>query len=503
MRNLEQEAGKRKEGRDHWVLILVYLLLSAILACVLGLSLTKPQNRLIPWQMAVGTLASGCLFLGFLWAWERWYGLFQKLERWNWLMLAMYGILLYGICISQGNRNHTLADYAVIYQGAMELAEGKELSFPHYFSVYTNNVKPTLFLSILFRIGRFMHLGYFQTALFFSVLTVLISMWALGVLLSQKTVALLLMAICLPSYVLTGAFYTDAMSLGWGVTALAFLKLGAGRDSRRQFLFAALAGLAAAYGMEWKMTAGIPLIAGACILFVRKEWRKKRLVGCFVFFTLLFLLLIGAWSNRYEFARNSKKTGNPLTSWFAIGMVGDGSWNESKTYVDRLYMLETKEEKNALTMSYAKEHWREAVSAEHFTRKLRRNYASGMLGSQDFLPVEDDGTFLYRLMAPWGKYYWRSSQFMFCYMGMIYLVMFWGNVASLWLLLKGEKLPPWKILADVAFLGIFMFLMLWESNNRQLYNQIPILLLGLVTNGRFLMTMRRRKESLESIKNII
>jgi len=28
-------------------------------------------------------------------------------------------------------------------------------------------------------------------------------------------------------------------------------------------------------------------------------------------------------------------------------------------------------------------------------------------------------------------------------------------------------------------------------------------LLGLVTNGRFLMTMRRRKESLESIKDII
>ena len=39
-------------------------------------------------------------------------------------------------------------------------------------------------------------------------------------------------------------------------------------------------------------------------------------------------------------------------------------------------------------------------------------------------------------------------------------------------------------------LGVFLFMGLWEANNRQLYNQIPLVMLGLVLYLEVLTKMR-------------
>lgn len=494
----EREEGKETkrrmhgmENRNQWLLIPVYFVLSCILAFVLLVSLLSPQNNLIPWQMLLGTLLFSAIFLGLM-RWESQVALWKEHRKgWHWIAPLGYGVALYGICWLNGNRNHTLADYAAVYQCALEIAGGQQLSFPHYFEVYGNNVMPALFLSIPFRLAAFFSVSEFSVTLFFSVAGVLLSMWSVGELLSQKGKespriwAFLLMAACLPIYVHTGVFYTDGMSFGWGVIALALLKKAYGLEKGRG-LFAALAGFAAIYGAQWKMTACIPLIAAACVLAVCQSWRRWKTLAGFALFALVTLLLLHVWSSEYPFAAASRTTSNPLSSWVAMGLKGDGSWNESKAFVDEINEMETKAQKKEFARQYFLENLPEAFTWQHVFRKTRRNFASGMLGCSDFLGTSSDETLTWEMFQPWGAYYWRTSQVTFCYMGMIYLVFFLGCVKSLWKLMRHETVPPWKIVADVSFLGIFLFLSLWESNNRQLYNQIPVLVLGLIANGRYL-----------------
>lgn len=85
---------------------------------------------------------------------------------------------------------------------------------------------------------------------------------------------------------------------------------------------------------------------------------------------------------------------------------------------------------------------------------------------------------IWELFSPWGKYYWRTSQLCFCYLFSIYVCYLLGAVKTFYRILKKKAVPAVKAVADLALLGNMIFLMIWEANNRQLYNQIPVILLG-------------------------
>lgn len=64
-------------------------------------------------------------------------------------------------------------------------------------------------------------------------------------------------------------------------------------------------------------------------------------------------------------------------------------------------------------------------------------------------------------------------------------------MATLRLLLQKREVPAAKVVADLSLFGMALFLMVWEANNRQLYNQIPVIILGAVLNVRLLVSLRR------------
>ena len=47
-----------------------------------------------------------------------------------------------------------------------------------------------------------------------------------------------------------------------------------------------------------------------------------------------------------------------------------------------------------------------------------------------------------------------------------------------------------KAIADLSLFGMALFLMIWEANNRQLYNQISVIILGAVLNIRLLVSLK-------------
>lgn len=56
-----------------------------------------------------------------------------------------------------------------------------------------------------------------------------------------------------------------------------------------------------------------------------------------------------------------------------------------------------------------------------------------------------------------------------------------------------NKMPSLMLFfSDLTLLGVFLFMGIWEANNRQLYNQIPIVLLGLVLHLSYFFKAKKR-----------
>lgn len=483
-----------------------YFVFTVLLLGIIGLTIANPGNHLIPWQMLLGTMAVTLLLIAGSVAWNRIYDRIGKQSRLYLLCLVLFGIALFVTSLGRQGNADTFTDYSQVYNAAWNLAEGKSLENTYYFLIYSNNLKPMLLLSLLFRCADFFHVARFAFILAVNVLQVLLVVWSCGYLPEKdgdtrwRFPVLVLFVFFLPAWGMVSAFYTDSMSFGLGIICLAFWKKAQQSDGKKSVPWLFTAAFALNLAVAWKITAVIPAIAGVVVLlWQRVRCSRKKVV---IFFTafLAFYLGMNLWADSYDVTGRAKVTANPVISWVALGMREDGSYINNKEYVDYLNTLQTTEEKKSYTLEYMRENKDALLEVSHWTKKLSRNFADGNLGVRDFLFIEyDDGTLLWNLFSPWGKYYWRTSQYCFCYLVSMYVLLLLGSLCCLRKLICGGEAPTILMICQLAFLGIFLFLMLWEANSRQLYNQMPGILLGAVSSLQYFQEIIIEKKRCKSV----
>lgn len=457
---------------------------------IIGLSIAYPRNRLISWHMAFGTVAGTILFVFAVMLWNKLYPIVRKATALYWICLCGFGIALFVCSLNRLNNYQTLVDYSQVYHAAKDVAAGIQPENAYYFRRYSNNYKPMLLLALLFRMADLLGIAQPYFTLAISVLEVVLTVWACGYLLSKgddkkwRFPTLIAFVAFLPVWAMTSAFYTDTMSFGLAVQALAYVKKALAVKQRNKagyFILSIAAGACVVLAIAWKITAIVILIAYGIVVILKKGNGRKKECLPFLVAIVLSYVLLNAWVGTYELSKEIKHTSNPIISWVALGMTGDGSWGNNSDYGDTLNSLLTKEEKTDFSISYMQEHWDECFSTTHFQKKLCCNFADGNLGTRDFFYIEnDDGTLLWHLFSPWGKYYWRTSQYCFCYMSVIYVSFLLGMMRCIGMLKRREEIPDLLMACQLGFLGIFAFLMVWEANNRQLYNQMPYFIIGAI-----------------------
>ncbi|MFR8791978.1 hypothetical protein [Gallintestinimicrobium sp.] len=125
-------------------------------------------------------------------------------------------------------------------------------------------------------------------------------------------------------------------------------------------------------------------------------------------------------------------------------------------------------------MEYIRENRSEFWNPVHLRKKASYNFANGNLGASAFLNVEySDGTLLWEMFSPWGKYYWRTCQYCFCYLVSMYVLLLIGMILSLRNIIRDQEPPVMLMICQLGFIGIVVFLMFWEASGRQMYNQMP------------------------------
>lgn len=496
-----------RAGLSIW--IFMYILQIVLLGLLIALSITRPQNNLFPWQMAIGTTLGTILLATAFFLWDR--PPCRKIKQSLFIyiiLLMLYGILLYGISCIGRNALWSMGDYERTWNTALELSEGAELSEEWYFKIYANNIKPMLYLSVLFRAARLFHFSDpFYFILIISVLQVLGAVWSVGVLVGNsreeraqyRIPILLLFAFTLPIWANVQAFYTDSMSFAMGIIVLALIKLCFETTSRiRIVLLLFLAGMLAGFGISIKITIFIPVIAGFIVFcFTRPSPLKWDLIGIFFICTLIGYELTSLWAGNFAIWNAAKETAEPIVDWIAIGMNGSGSYPDNQEYILYVTNLPSKQDKIDYTLGYIWENRSAFWNVTHLIRKIRFNFASGNFGAEYFsLFSLEEHNLIWELFSPYGKHFWRTSQICFCYIFSLYTVYMLGAAASLYRLIKRKELFAIKAIADLALLGNIVFLMIWEANHRLLYNQIPIIILGAVMNIRLLLMGKTGVEKL-------
>ncbi len=481
-------------------------LLCVFLAILIPVSIARPQHNLIPWQMAPGTLFVAAGLLGAFFLWDRLN--LSRIEKFPWIypaLLAVFAVFLYVLSCMNRNATDSLLDYMRVWDAARELASGEAVTDEWYFRKYSNNFAPMLFLSLGIRAAN--ALGFsdpFYFVLIFSVLETVGAVWAVGILSAPQggnskqyriLVALLFFCI-LPVYANTQAFYTDTMSFGKVVISMALVRLSCKATKRWQKVFyVAISAILLDIGLHVKITLVIPVIAFVIVLvLMRPDKRKIRYLLCGLAFAAVTHGLIAAWLNTYPMHRDASVTEDPIFSWVALGLKGDGGFIDNDAFARYMTGLETKEEKLAYTLSYIRENVHYFWDVEHLADKARFNFASGNLGAKDYACESMNGeeNLIWQMFSPHGAYNWRISQICFCYMFAIYTIYLIGGVLTIVDLIRKRTVSHVLLTADIALVGNITFLMLWEANNRQMYNQMPMLLVGAVLNA--LVILRYLKE---------
>ena len=171
----------KREGRIHkGVSIGAYSILIAFMLLLLWTVLRYPGNHLIPWQMALGVAAATVLLLAAGAAWIKIYTVTGRKNSLYAVALVLFGVLLYVVSLSRQGNENTLLDYTYVYRDALNLANGRELEDTNYFLTYSNNLKPMLLLSVLFRMALLMDVSPFYFVLLRNVILVMLVACACG-----------------------------------------------------------------------------------------------------------------------------------------------------------------------------------------------------------------------------------------------------------------------------------------------------------------------------------
>ena len=483
------------------------IILSSVL--IIGLSLSQPQYDLPEWQMIVGAVTCALFLIVCFFLWNRLLqkrrAIMEKFSRIGFVvLLAVFSVLLLLVNYTCPNALNNQLDYEEMWKMALAVTNGESLVGYEYLNNYSNNFKPMLLLSVIFRIAAALGINNpYYAVVFVSVLQVAGTVWAVCYLVEDKSEdsfcrfpILFSFILFLPLWANTQAYYTDTSSFGLIVIALALLKKGLCTIGNKRLGWIVLAGCLAAVGISVKITLLIGVIG--LLIAVMVTGRMKKYfpdITCFVGTIVAGYLVFECWACTYDAYVLSKEVSDPILSWIAIGLRGKGNYVDNVDFVLNLHALGSKAEKSAYAGEVIRENISNFFNISHYIEKIRYTYADGTFGAGVFaFQYDAEPNLLWNAFSPYGKYFWRTNQICFSYIFGVYIVLLLGQIHTLKNIISGKMPSVWVFFADMSLLGMFLFMAIWEANNRQLYNQIPIVMLGLILHLKLLYGEYARKK---------
>ena len=306
---------------------------------------------------------------------------------------------------------------------------------------------------------------------------------------------LALLFIFSPFYLYVPLYYTDTMSMPFGIIGLYWIVLALKKDKServKKYLLLFFAGAMLLIG--YKVKGSIAVIFAAAIVYALVKCKIKEfacvalaLVIGFGSFMLMFkagynyLNLVSEESvEHYEY---------PYTHWVMMGLDGLGGYNKQ----DSLFTakIDGKEEKQEANIEQIKErlktHLKEHTLTKHFVIKALWMWTDGTYTIPGHLKTYVQRSWLHDIFLRNGKYY----KYYFAYASAYQLLLtFLMMISALKGIIK-SKIDFTVLLKGIVF-ALFVFLLIWEGRSRYLFNMTPIFIL-VSADGVFCITDTAKK----------
>ncbi len=354
-----------------------------------------------------------------------------------------------------------------------------------YFNIWPNNVPIFLFfvgmMSVVDALGAASYEAYYAVAVVIAqlVFTAAICLTFLYLRRIAGIVAAyisLVFWLIFPLVYLQGSvFYTDTYSLAFVPAILYLFERAKSATSKKSFwVFTLLTALVLFCGYAMKSTVLFVFIALFLVGLISKKVKKTLIISA-VSAAVFFVLSLGLTQIEMSTVLSEESLEQfqmPATFWVAMGLGGQNGAYEQLDY-DSVLSIDNQQGKQDYTWQLITERLQSRSASENlefFARKLNYTFGSGD-GDISYMlsrgPVNEDN-FIYSLILPEGRFYTeffhlnQSVYVLLCVLGVV------GATASL--RRRNNKADAMFL----ALLGFFLFMLFWESNQRQLVNQIPI-----------------------------
>lgn len=406
-------------------------------------------------------------------------------------LYVMFSIqLMFGVKL-ETNPNF---DFEAVYRGAIQwLNDGNLGRHQSYFCKFPNNIGCLFILKIYFQL-----VSFFGVKAYYLAATILdCILFEIGYLLAYKIVkrlfglqsammALFLSAFILPVYFYAAIFYSDSLTFIFPV--LVYYLYLKGKDAETkvlQYVFFTLSGIAAAIGMEIKLTVLFILIAIVIELLLTKKPREYLLkIGVCALAAVITAVSFQTYI--YSCGILDKKTVDrariPYSHWLMMTLKNDGSYNnEDYGYINSFKTTQEKD-KAAWKMYFKRlDDYGPGRYLIFLNRKQITTWGNGTYNISEFLrtnPVHKTG--LRDIAVNGGKYY---SLFTDICQG-IHIGIFALMILYLYSLVKRRREMKTQenraFAAYVVLLGLYVFFLIWEANARYLIDYIPIFIIAAI-----------------------
>lgn len=381
-------------------------------------------------------------------------------------------------------------DMDAIYGGAIEWVEtGTFASYYDYYYYFPNNLGGMSLLYIFFKLASYLGISDFFTVglIVNSILSVcamlICSLTAKELGGAKHAVFILAFFLCsLPFYFIAPAFYTDSLSLIFPILIIYLaLRLRRAVQPWQTAVFSVLIGLTASIGMMIKSTVIITLLAVIICLLMNKKL-LKALVCCLCSACVIIISLTAFnsyfASRHLTDAEKARIQNTPYTHWLMMGLKGTGGYNAADYEFTRSF--EDPIERNQAINKEIRRRISELGPAgliELAAVKGALSMGNGTYALSDFLddsPVRQSPLHSFLLYS---SPYYPAYSSICC--GIHLSIMFLAVMSALEKLLaalKKKYTEPARFMAPyIAFFGLALFLLMWETSGRYITNYIPIL----------------------------
>lgn len=371
-----------------------------------------------------------------------------------------------------------------------------------YLARYPNNFAITMILAVVFRIW-YLLFGYIPqyvpvvmncfaitVSLFFAVLMAK-HMWG-----RRKAVyVLFLFFIFTPFYLYVPFYYTDSLSMPFGVLGLYLFMLGLKAEKThrvRKYLLLAAAGALLFIGFKVKGSIGI--IFAAVLIYSLLKYKLKE----FVCIALALIVGFGSFAVMFKVGYNTlglvtqeqaDRYEYPKSHWVMMGLNGKGGYSLADSNFTNSFP--SKEEKQEANVEQIKSRLKSLIEShkliEHFYIKASWMWRDGLYFISGHIKDYVQRSYLHDFVLREGKYYYICFGYSNAYQLVLLLMMVFS-------LLKGIKKPKINFMVVIkgSVFALYLFLLIWEGRSRYLFNMTPLFIM-MMADGIFYLT--------ESFKN--